>query len=148
MKDRFRVGAFAVVFDDARRVLLAHRRDCDFWGLPGGGVEAGDPPWQGVVREVSEETGLDVVVERLIGIYCWPREHDIIFSFACVLSGGSLATSEEACNARFFPSDALPTNTFVEHVQRVRDALCPRHEAVLRVPAGPSATEERQHSEC
>jgi len=36
----FTIGAFAIIFDDAGRVLLCHRRDIDVWNLPGGGVES------------------------------------------------------------------------------------------------------------
>ncbi len=92
---RFTAGAYGVIFDkvgaDARgvslgagvkhahrlrpvgRVLFCHRRDCDFWNLPGGGVESGEAPWQAVVREVREEVGLEVEVVRLAGLYAGPR---------------------------------------------------------------------------
>jgi ADP-ribose pyrophosphatase YjhB (NUDIX family) len=42
MKTRFTIGAFAIVFNDERKVLLCHRRDYDLWNLPGGGVESGE----------------------------------------------------------------------------------------------------------
>ncbi len=38
----FRIGVFALIFDDQGRVLLGHRRDIDWWNLPGGGMEAGE----------------------------------------------------------------------------------------------------------
>jgi len=147
MKHTFRIGAFAIIRDDQGRVLLGYRRDCDYWGLPGGGVEAGETPWQGVVREVCEETGLDVLVERLTGVYCWPHKNDLIFVFACTVAGGALATSDETREVRFFPPDALPTNTFTEHARRVSDGMDGLPTVALRVPAGPSATEERQRGE-
>jgi len=65
----FTIGAFAIILDDQRRVLLCHRRDLDLWNLPGGGVESGELPTEAVVREVKKETGLDVAVVHLAGLY-------------------------------------------------------------------------------
>jgi len=73
------VGSFAIILDPSQRVLLCHRRDRDLWNLPGGGVEREESPWDAVVREVAEETGLIVAVERLIGIYSLPEEDDLAF---------------------------------------------------------------------
>ncbi len=56
----FTLGAFAIIFDNHQRVLLSHRRDMDAWNLPGGGVESGETPVEAVIREVTEETGLEV----------------------------------------------------------------------------------------
>lgn len=139
---RARVGVFAIVRDEDGRVLLGHRRDADFWGLPGGGWETGETPWDGAVREVREETGLEVAVERLAGVYSWTTTDELIFTFVCRMVGGTLSTSDETSAVRFFPPDALPPNTFVEHARRIRDALAPADGVHLRVPAGPSATEE------
>jgi ADP-ribose pyrophosphatase YjhB (NUDIX family) len=139
------VGVFATVVDDAGRVLLGHRRDCDFWGQPGGGWESGETPWAGVVREVREvreETGLAVVVERLVGVYGWPATDELIFSFVCRVAGGTLATSDETSAVHFFAPEALPANTFAEHIERICDALAPAPGPYLRVPSGPSAGEE------
>ena len=80
----FRVGVFATIRDERGRVLLCHRTDCDWWNQPGGSLEGGETPWQGVVREAREECGLEVVVERLAGVYSWaPKKNEIIFSFVC-----------------------------------------------------------------
>jgi 8-oxo-dGTP diphosphatase len=143
---RPRVGVFATVLDDTGCVLLGHRRDADFWGLPGGGLESGETPWDGVIREVREETSLQVAVERLAGVYSWPSTDELIFSFVCTVVGGTLATSDETSAVRFFPPAALPLNTFVQHAVRIRDALacvlaC-APGALLRVPSGPSATDQ------
>ncbi|MEV6878876.1 NUDIX domain-containing protein [Amycolatopsis sp. NPDC051128] len=62
-----------VIRDDAGRVLLIHRVDNDLWALPGGGHDAGERITDTAVREVKEETGLDVEVSRLVGTYTDPR---------------------------------------------------------------------------
>lgn len=55
-KTGFNIGVFAIVKDEKDRVLLCLRNDYNVWNLPGGGLEAGEAPWQGVIREVKEET--------------------------------------------------------------------------------------------
>jgi 8-oxo-dGTP diphosphatase len=142
---RFRVGAFAVVRDEADCVLLGHRRDCDFWCLPGGGMEAGESPWEAAVREVRGETGLMVEIERLVGVYSWPDEREHIFSFTAHLTSGRLTISDETRDVRFFAPDELPTNTFAEHAERIHDALASDAAPVIAVPRALSAAiEQRQ----
>jgi len=48
----FSIGVFGIIFDVEGRVLLCHRRDYDLWNLPGGGLETGEAPWEGLIREV------------------------------------------------------------------------------------------------
>lgn len=59
--------------DGAGRILLIHKIDNDLWALPGGGHDAGERITDTAVREVREETGLDVEVIRLIGTYTDPN---------------------------------------------------------------------------
>lgn len=63
----------AAVRDHQGNLLLIHKVDNDYWALPGGGHDAGESITNTVVREVHEETGLDVEVVRLIGMYTDPR---------------------------------------------------------------------------
>lgn len=62
-----------VVRDDQGRVLLIHKIDNDLWALPGGGHDIGESITDTAVREVREETGLEVEVERLTGTYTNPN---------------------------------------------------------------------------
>jgi len=152
---RFAAGAYAVIFDEAGRVLFCHLRDCDFWNLPGGGVESGEAPWQAVVREVLEETGLEVEVVRLAGLYSWTALDEVIYSFVCRVIGGALLThTDETDDARYFaldtpldtPLDTLPANTFLEHAARARDAALGHAHTVLRIPTGPTGQEQVRQS--
>jgi 8-oxo-dGTP diphosphatase len=65
-----RLAAYAVVVDDDERVLLAlwNEADTPRWTLPGGGVDLEETVQDGAVREVHEETGYDVVLDRLLGL--------------------------------------------------------------------------------
>jgi 8-oxo-dGTP diphosphatase len=90
------LGAFAVIFDEEARILLCHRTDRDMWNLPGGRVEKHEAPWEAIVREVEEETGLQVQVEKLIGVYVVPQKKDLVFNFLCRATAGALRHSHES----------------------------------------------------
>jgi 8-oxo-dGTP diphosphatase len=66
-----RLAAYAVITDDVGRVLLSHYIGggaADAWLLPGGGVEFDESPEEGVLREVTEETGYTVEVDALLAV--------------------------------------------------------------------------------
>lgn len=129
--NHFRIGVNALVFDDGR-VLLAHRRDIDWWNLPGGGMEIGETLAEAVRREVREETGLEVQVERLVGVYSKPQKQEVVLTFRCRVTGGTLQATEESRACNYFPPDALPRNTLPKHRERIMDALLNQEAAVLR----------------
>ena len=107
----------AVVQNDAGRVLLIHRVDNDRWALPGGGTELGESVAQTVVREVREETGIDVEVLGLVGIYSDPRhviaydDGEVRQQFALCFRarpiGGTLTSSSESSEVRWVAPDDL-----------------------------------------
>ncbi len=138
----FRVAVYAVIFAGAR-VLLALRRDIDWWNLPGGGMEPGETVEEAMCREVKEETGLDVVVESLVGVYSKPQKQEVVLAFRCRIIGGSLQETEESRECRFFLPDEMPTNTLPKHRQRVLDALLNRPEALLRTQRSTSEEDQR-----
>jgi ADP-ribose pyrophosphatase YjhB (NUDIX family) len=137
----FKIGVFGIIFDGKRRVLLCHRRDYDLWNLPGGGLEKGEVPWEGVVREVREETGLEVEVERLAGVYAKPDQGEVVFSFVCTMVGGELRETDEADRLEYFEMDKLPRNTSPKQVERIRDVLKFPDQVVMKVQKGPSSVE-------
>lgn len=136
----FTLGAFGIIFDEQGRVLLCHRRDMDVWNLPGGGVESGELPIEAVIREVQEETGLDVAVERLVGVYGKAEKDDLVFSFVCYIVGGQLSVTDKSSN-RYFEMDHLPFNTSPRQVERIRDVLKAGSQPVFRLQTAPSTQE-------
>ncbi|MEU9704277.1 NUDIX domain-containing protein [Streptomyces sp. NPDC047981] len=123
------VAASAVVTDDEGRVLLQRRADSGLWALPGGGMELDDSLPGAAVREVKEETGLDVEVTGLVGTYTDPR-HIIEYSdgevrrqfnvcFTARITGGTLAMSDESTELRFVAPEDVP-NLPMHHTQRLR----------------------------
>ena len=138
---QFRIAVSALIFD-GERVLLAHRRDSDWWNLPGGGMEIGETVDEAIRREVREETGLEVEVGQLVGVYSKPQKQEVVLTFRChVLSGVPVAT-EEMSECRYFAPHDLPANTLPKHRQRVEDALLQQSAAIIR--AQRTSTEEDQ----
>jgi ADP-ribose pyrophosphatase YjhB (NUDIX family) len=135
-----RQGAFGIIFDEADRVLLCHRRDIDAWNLPGGLVEDGEAPWDAAIREVREEVGVTAEVERLVGLYWKPDSDQLVFAFACRAVAGTPGLSDEADEVGYFAVDGLPPNTGHKHVERIRDALA-GGPPVMRVQTGPGMRE-------
>lgn len=141
MKAQFTIGAFGMIFDEQKRVLLVHRRDYDLWNLPGGTLEDFEPPVQAVKREVKEETGLDVEVLKLMGIYNKENKNDMAFSFLCKVVGGEITLNDEADQIEYFEVDKLPANTVPKQVERIRDALLDPAEIIFKTQTGKSSIE-------
>jgi ADP-ribose pyrophosphatase YjhB (NUDIX family) len=109
-------AASAVIVDEEGRLLLAKRTDNTLWTIPGGTMKPGETIATTAVREVKEETGLDVEVVSLVGIYSNPN-HVVEYSdgevrqqfsicFVCRRMGGELATSDETNEVGYFsPGD-------------------------------------------
>lgn len=138
---RVRIGAGVIVRDAAGRILLERRSDCGWWGVPGGRVEPGESLEQAACREVREETGLDVRIERLVGVYSGPERivaysatdiiHLVDVVLAATIIGGELAISEESSDLRFFEVDALPQEIVPPAVVPLQDYVS-GYNGVLR----------------
>ena len=137
-------AAAAVIRDEAGRVLLIRRGDGSGWSLPGGFMEPGERLTDAVVREVWEETGLEVEPQRIVGVYSDPAYTHIIYpngdqvhfvstTFACRAVGGTLrADGDESLEVAYFAPDALPAPIVSDHEIRIRDALAGREAAFFR----------------
>src|SRR5260370_34492617 len=128
----FRIGVFALIFDDQGRVLLGLRRDIDWWNLPGGGMEAGETVDEALRREVREETGLEVEVGQLVGVYSKPQKQEGVLPFRCGVTGGNFHPTEETLESPYYVPVALPRNTLPKHRQRLEDARLNPPSEIIR----------------
>jgi 8-oxo-dGTP pyrophosphatase MutT (NUDIX family) len=137
-------GCSAIVFDAAReKVLLTRRTDNGRWCLPGGRMDPGESAAETCIREVREETGLEVRVVRLIGIYTSPdhiieyadgdRSQLVAMSFEAEVIGGEPGLSDETTEIGYFAVADLEGMDLMEHHrERIRDALAARPVAFVR----------------
>ena len=124
------------VVDAARRVLLTRREDFDVWCLPGGAVDDGESLAQAAIREVAEETGLDVRLTRLVGVYSRPKlgGYHTLALFAAVPAGGTLSPDpREVTEARWVRADELPDHLLWGQRERIADAMAGFGGSIVRM---------------
>jgi ADP-ribose pyrophosphatase YjhB (NUDIX family) len=126
-------GVSGVVINDEGEILLHRRSDNGKWSLPGGAMDPGEEPADALVREIREETGVEVLPERIVGVSSGP-DHRITYGngdevmilsicFACRPVGGApQINDDESLEVRYFPLDALPPLE-PRHQFRIEQAL-------------------------
>lgn len=136
-----RPGASGLIFDAAReRILLTRREDNNRWCLPGGGMDPGESAAEACERELLEETGLEVRVTKLIGVYTTPdllmeypdgnRIQPVAFSFEAEITGGELGLSDEVTEFGWYTLAEIEGMDILEHhIPRIQDAVVNRPEA-------------------
>ena len=108
-----KTGAGAII-ESAGKLLLLQRIQAPFlhcWNLPAGYSELDEPPRQTAVREVAEETGLEVRAESLVEIYHFSddsRGNGLLVVYRCRVVGGALRGSEEAWQLQYFEPAGVP----------------------------------------
>ena len=95
-------------------------------------METGEAVDEALCREVLEETGLEVEVRQLVGVYSKPQKQEVVLAFRCRVIGGTLQPTEETRESRYFAPGAIPVNTLPKHRQRVEDALLNSPSAIIR----------------
>ncbi len=119
-----------VIRDREGRVLLQRRADKNKWGFPGGAMELGESARETAIREIKEETGLDVEVSKLIGIYTdyydeYPngdRAQTIaIFLEFSVIGGQIIESNEETLELRYFALTDFPELVNQQHADAFKD---------------------------
>jgi 8-oxo-dGTP pyrophosphatase MutT (NUDIX family) len=133
----------AVVADDEGRILLHRRSDNVKWSIPGGRVELGESVADAAVREVREETGIEVAPVSLVGVYSDPRSvvayddgevrQQFSICLACRRVGGSVsASSDESLEVRFVAPDEIAELEVSPAIQLRIDDYLAGGPAVLR----------------
>ena len=115
-----------VVLDDRDQVLLGLREDARIWALPAGQLEPGETHEQAAVREVREETGYEIELQRLVGEY-WrpqmPHGGDRMRVYVGRVIGGDPSQHDwENLQVQWFPLDALPRSLFRFSREHIEDA--------------------------
>jgi 8-oxo-dGTP pyrophosphatase MutT (NUDIX family) len=135
-----RLGASATVFDAQGRVLLTQRRDNGLWCLPGGGMDPGESITECCMREMREETGLEVRVVRLLGVYSDPdwlmikqgKPYQVVaLNFLCEIVGGTPQVTDETLDLGWFDVKDLPPLLPI-HSQRIADAVAEQESVFVR----------------
>lgn len=104
-----RLGVACAVVDDQGRVLLSKRDDLNVWNIPGGRVDAGERLADAAAREVREETGVIVQVERPVNLYFWQGFQRLNVLYAGWPLGGQVQPrTAETRDNQYFAPDVLP----------------------------------------
>jgi 8-oxo-dGTP diphosphatase len=127
-------AAGAVIVRDGR--ILMVRRSIDpgkgDWCIPAGFMEWTEHPQQTAVREIKEETGLDIRISGIFDIFMGmddPRTHAVLILYTADIVGGELKAGDDATEVRYFSFEEIPNNiAFQAH----RDALALYRRRYLR----------------
>lgn len=120
----------AVVLSENELIVLIKRKNNpykDFWALPGGFVEYGETVESAAVREVKEETGLDVDLNGIVGVYSDydrdPRGHTVTVCYIAMESGGKLKADTDASDVQYFhKNEVLRLKLAFDHEIIIKDA--------------------------
>ena len=134
--DKTSPGTAAVILDETRSNVLLHLRDDQpMWSLPGGPPDFGESFSTCLIREAKEETGLNIEIARLIGVYSDPefwvfsypdgnRAHAFAAAFECrVVSGELRPNMTDSLEVKWFPLDDLPDNLMPMHSKVIADCI-------------------------
>ncbi|MFJ2808940.1 NUDIX hydrolase [Kitasatospora sp. NPDC087271] len=117
------VSVAGVVVREDGRVLAIRRADNGAWEPPGGVLELGEGIEDGVRREVYEETGIHVGVERLTGVYKNLRRGVVALVFRCRPEGGQVRLSDESVEVDWLTPAEVSVRMAEVYAVRVLDAL-------------------------
>jgi 8-oxo-dGTP diphosphatase len=128
--ERHSVAVAAIVFDERDRVLLMRRRDHGNWEPPGGVLRPGEQPDEGVAREVREETGVEIEVGPLTGVYTNVELGVVTLAFRAEPRSEPTEHSDEASAVQWIPIQRMDQFVDEEYATWLRDGLEPGLKAV------------------
>ena len=110
-----KVDIRAAVIENNKLLLVQEKMD-NKWAMPGGWADVCEAPSEAIIRETKEESGLDVIPKKIIGIYDANRGgrpleffHAFKLVFLCDKVGGVPTVSDETLDVKYFEFDALPS---------------------------------------
>ncbi|MDX9955092.1 MAG: NUDIX domain-containing protein [Anaerolineae bacterium] len=119
------VTVLVFIEQEGQLLLVQQNYGARYWSLPGGVMEAGESIDQTAIREVKEETGLDIRLKRIVALYSKPRENGLAVCFAGEVTGGVLAPDNEIIACGYFSPAALPEPVRPHLRQRIEDYRYP-----------------------
>ncbi|WP_163852727.1 NUDIX hydrolase [Paenibacillus elgii] len=130
------MGSASVISDSEGRVLLVkHSYGKNNWDLPGGKAEVKESAQETAKREVLEETGLEVEVGQLTGIYYDPNHdmHHFVFIATNHYNKNPEPSSPEILECRYCPIDDLPKPISDFTIKRIQDAFDPNRQQLFHI---------------
>ncbi len=114
-----KVAAVCVIARDGQVLMIRRGTDSGYglWSLPGGFVDRGEVVESAAAREAWEETGLEVAVDGLLGLFSQPGDPVIVAAYSARETGGSLSPGPEALETAFFSPGALPELAFSRDIE-------------------------------
>ncbi|MEE2752083.1 MAG: NUDIX hydrolase [Myxococcota bacterium] len=117
-----------VVIFAGKQILLIRRKNPPLgWALPGGFVDEGETLEAAAIREVLEETGLEIRLDHLLGVYSDPlrdpRQHTVSVVYTA-RSDDLPEAGDDAAEARRFTLENLPEPIVFDHARIIEDAVC------------------------
>ena len=114
-----KVAAVCLVEREGKVLMIRRGTDLGYglWSLPGGFVDRGEVVESAAAREAWEETGLQVAVDALIGLFSLSGDPVIVAAYTGHETGGTLAPGPEALETGFFALDSLPELAFVRDTE-------------------------------
>ncbi|TAL48137.1 NUDIX hydrolase [archaeon] len=120
--------AVDMIVTDGSKVLIAKRQGPPFkglWKFPGGMVDDGETVEEAAVRETKEETGLDVEITDILGVYSSPtrdpRRHTMAIVFIMRPINGELKMNEESTELKWVSFDEIPDGLGFDHSKIAQD---------------------------
>jgi 8-oxo-dGTP diphosphatase len=127
---RHSVSVAAAIVDESGQLLAVRRRDNGHWEPPGGILELDETIQAGLVREVQEETGLEVEPQALSGVYKNMRRGIVALVFRCRIIDGEPRPTREAEQVSWLSPDEISNLMDEAYATRLLDALRPGPAAI------------------